>query len=598
MLTYFPEPYPDEILYSVLARYHSRSFNDSYKVTMNELFSNSQVTATIDFQSHLKSLCNNMPLGSTHTADSLLNNNTLFPFYAAFLPLDRREKIKNMMFGDTGTGVHASIGILAGSFPKKDGLCFCSSCHIEDIRIHGEPYWHRIHQVPGVIICPLHKEILYEYKVDNNNRHEFIAMPLKVNLLDHQRITGEVSNKTYEHLVDLAVEAYSLLFRSALPDFYKSKELLLPRMQQLGYATVLGRVRQQKLQEQVTLVYGKELLNILGSGLERDFSWITFATRKQRRVIHPVRQIILIRFLFSSLDQMLKVYRQDKYQPFGTSPWPCLNKSVDHYKEAVIEQCDIILCTDTRKPVGTFYCNCGFIYSRRGPDQQESDRYKIGRIKQFGTKWFEVLEQLVKDGSNSYRAIARYLNVDTNTVIKYKNLILSNWTYTEEKQERISVNKADIKPPTDKPKQRRNQFSHKRVDWEMRDLEISYLIEEKCKELLVETISKPIHITLTAVGRRIGKLSLIEKNKDKLPVTLSVFKQYEETLEDFQIRRVHWAASRMIEQNEELKKWPLLRKAGLKSNCGERVLVEVSKYVFQYDVKYSLLELEGQRWLH
>lgn len=47
MMTFFPVPYEDEVLYSVLARYHVRSGNISYKATMRDLFGSTSVTAVI-----------------------------------------------------------------------------------------------------------------------------------------------------------------------------------------------------------------------------------------------------------------------------------------------------------------------------------------------------------------------------------------------------------------------------------------------------------------------------------------------------------------------------------------------------------------------
>ncbi len=37
MVSFFPQPYPDEILYSVIAPYHIRSGNTSPKITLQEL---------------------------------------------------------------------------------------------------------------------------------------------------------------------------------------------------------------------------------------------------------------------------------------------------------------------------------------------------------------------------------------------------------------------------------------------------------------------------------------------------------------------------------------------------------------------------------
>lgn len=38
MLQYFPTPYPDELWYSVLGRYHVRSGNPNSATTLRELF--------------------------------------------------------------------------------------------------------------------------------------------------------------------------------------------------------------------------------------------------------------------------------------------------------------------------------------------------------------------------------------------------------------------------------------------------------------------------------------------------------------------------------------------------------------------------------
>ena len=64
MITFFPVPYEDEVLYSVLARYHVRSGNISYKATMRDLFGATSVTAVMDLPSNIHNLVNNMPLNS------------------------------------------------------------------------------------------------------------------------------------------------------------------------------------------------------------------------------------------------------------------------------------------------------------------------------------------------------------------------------------------------------------------------------------------------------------------------------------------------------------------------------------------------------
>lgn len=61
MLPYFPASYPDELLYSVLARFHRHTCSVSPKRTMDDLFGNRDARATVDLPGHLGSLSRRLP---------------------------------------------------------------------------------------------------------------------------------------------------------------------------------------------------------------------------------------------------------------------------------------------------------------------------------------------------------------------------------------------------------------------------------------------------------------------------------------------------------------------------------------------------------
>ncbi|MNW55055.1 hypothetical protein D3C74_326920 [compost metagenome] len=258
------------------------------------------------------------------------------------------------------------------------------------------------------------------------------------------------------------------------------------------------------------------------------------------------------------------------YSPFGEGPWPCLNQAADHYRESLIPKVRITRCSDTGKPVGTFTCNCGFSYSRRGPDKKSEDRYRIGRIKSFGPIWKKQLTVYLEDGL-SFRSVAKKLGVDTNTVIKYARLDSEN--------ESVSHEVVLLSPQTAKtkaPNKKRNAIPV-RVDWEKRDLELSWEAEEVCKKLLDNQQKKPTRITISSVGKRIGKLSLLEKHKGKLPVTMAILSNHLETVEQYQLRRIQWAAEQM--QNEvPIKRWQLIRKAGIRPGYSHAVSEVLDHY--------------------
>lgn len=601
MLSYFPDPYPDEILYSVLARYHVRSGNTSMKSTLDELFGSSTVISTLDLPSHIDALCARLPKGSLLMPNELISLHTLLPFYAPFMPERRTDRIKNLMLGVNGNAIHMTIGIMAGGFPAKTEICFCQNCFEDDIARFGEPYWHRVHQAPGVLVCPLHNRVLNSYTKGISSRHQYLPAPLTIHSSDLNLLLTcykDLSAQTREHLTQISTDVSDLLSLSYNPLFYKSKHNVLTRLKEMEFATPKGQIRQDRVSEQFTLFYGQELLSLLHSNVMGEYSWIRYATRKEGRAIHPIRYLMLLRFLYGSLNDYLSV-RKTIYAPFGSGPWPCLNKGAAHFKTDVITECNISLCSDTKRPVGSFQCSCGFCYSRRGPDQQETDRNKVGRIKAFGKVWFTKLEELMSQSGRSLRATARSLGVDTKTVIKYAEKLKHGDKLEDKHQSSLEV--VEVPPH---PKQNlslrnnkdKNDHKGNNINWELRDLEISVLVEEVCKRLLNDTESKPIRLTWSLVARRIGKVSLMQQESNRLIVTKAVFDQYKESIEQFQIRRIKWVAGVLRERDMLLKRWEIQRMAGLKSGYGAEVANEITKQLIVNNMHFNATE--GQQWLH
>lgn len=154
MLSFFPTPYPDELLYSVFARYHARSGNTSPKVTLKELFGTTTATTIVDLPSYLNALISSMPKLSNYTAEELIRNHTLFPFYAPFLPKKRADEVLKSMRGNFGGDIHTRTGIMASSIKSPTHFRFCSKCKEEDKLKYGEAYWHRLHQIPVYWFAP------------------------------------------------------------------------------------------------------------------------------------------------------------------------------------------------------------------------------------------------------------------------------------------------------------------------------------------------------------------------------------------------------------------------------------------------------------
>ena len=169
MLQYFPTPYPDELWYSVLCRYHIRTGNTTSAATFRELFGGKDHAALGSFLPNnlIFDIAGQLPDGTLDIEDIALNH-TLFKYIFRFQPLENKNNILEMT-------KHGKI-----NFPVKISkpyesmeLKSCPLCMQEDFKKHGETYWHLSHQIPYVSVCQKHKCYLItrqrEYKNELNN---------------------------------------------------------------------------------------------------------------------------------------------------------------------------------------------------------------------------------------------------------------------------------------------------------------------------------------------------------------------------------------------------------------------------------------------
>lgn len=633
MLSFFPTPYPDELLYSILARYHIRSGNKAAKTTMQELFGSRYAIATADLPCNLAALAKNLSFLSGVSAEAFIQKHTLYPFYAPFLPLERSRQVLEALKSDHGGSIHDQIGIRASVIKAPKFLRFCPQCAEQDKETFGELYWHRVHQAPGILMCPHHKVMLQNSQVPYQglNRHEYIAASHQ-NCLP-QPTQFSLSLETSPVLTDLSQDAFYLLEHSlASCDAQWFRQQYITLLIERRLATVTGRVHQRDLLHQFRYCCGKAVLEALDSDVaeDGDHTWLASIVRKHRKAFHPIRHLLMMRFLEVSVEAFFE-HSDRNYRPFGQGPWPCLNTAAEHHLKPVVTALKISLCGDTKKPVGTFTCECGFVYCRTGPDEKESDSHQIGKIKAVGPVWQQKLKHLVEGEQLGLRAIARELQVDPRTVNRYVDILklCPQWRSPAEAEQanqpqpsafqaNVSTNvKAQqrerwqtlkihhpqasktalrrMAPGTymwlyrhdckwlqqNSPLPRTTTISNNRVDWQERDFQILAQVQAAVDLLLA--IEKPVRVTISRVAKTIGHLALIEQHLDQMPQTKAYLDSVVETVEAFQVHRVRWAAKQLDEQGTAVEAWKIVRQAGLGSTSSE----VVSK-VIEQEVKIRL----------
>ena len=613
MLAFFPEPYPDELLYSVCARYHQRSGNQDFRATARDLFGAPLGCAVADLPSRLDHLVRQLPAGSSISSDRLIRENTLLPLYWSFLPEDRVNKLVSWMkSADRGPSIHLAAGVMASGVPMPKYLRICPECLAEDERLYGEPYWHRSHQAAGGLVCSRHEAWLRDSGVSAasaQNRQTFVTAPGPT-VENH----AWADDRHFLFCSDIA-RAVAWLLGRPKPDESLRLESLRERyrdhLRLSGLADYSGRVSQQALLERFVAHYGIDFLRQVGCAVDpgSQDNWLNTLVRKPRRACHPLRHLLLIRFLDVGIEEFFDG-RIPETLPFGKGPWPCLNAAASHYRQAVVGRCVVTRNPETGAPIGHFYCPCGFAYVRSGPDRLDDDRFRRGKIIDVGPMWKEKLVRLMETEGMSLRAAARVLGVHVNTVTRHledlantdvsEEMDSSRRATRDERRSRWLVLRSSFPEkgrkvlrdlaPTDyfwlyrydrawlfdnlPPAQGQSRRSKGRVDWPRRDHELARRILPAAQAIRSAS-GRPIRVTVGSLGKRLGAQAFLQKQIGKFPETRACLEVVIESREAFAIRRIRWAAEELLERGEPLAPWRILREARLRPMRSKKLAEEI-----------------------
>lgn len=142
-------PFPDEILYSIVSRYLRRNGIVGKRRNLEKLLSSSEDTKTIK-HFELSNLLHRLNINDLQDQIDYLNETTLLPLEG--------------LWKDNETIIKRAKDLMSRWVNPFDGFRyqFCPDCIADDIERYGVAYWHRIHQVDGVVICPEHRTILHK----------------------------------------------------------------------------------------------------------------------------------------------------------------------------------------------------------------------------------------------------------------------------------------------------------------------------------------------------------------------------------------------------------------------------------------------------
>lgn len=591
----FPTPYPDETLYSVICRYDLLTGRNSFRGTSEELFGRRN-NLNAEIPQCIGSLVKGIPSKTGLSTEYFIQNTTMYPYFKPFISKDRDAVFREYMTAEVGSGEskYFSLGIGKLRYPKNTHLKFCEECWQEDVKKYGEPYWHRIHQLPGVLVCPVHKRLLMNSQVFTGEAVNdlFVA---DERMISNSSQCANLSSSLIDKFECFAKDCEWILKESHI---LKNYELLHQRydlwLRHRGFRIYSGRTWHKELYMAIVEYYGEEFLKEICAYEEIYPAWLNRILFYPDKMQHPMFHILLTSFLAGSTQNFFVGYCPETL-PYGKGPWPCRNSVCQFHLKDVIENIEIKYDKSFCRTV--FKCPyCGFAYRRKNPISKEKQYSGTVYVADYGWLWKEKLVEYLVEQKLTPRQTCRLLGCDFYTVDKYA-IELGLWADGElttfkkcaKKSERVLSEKEDTMQKKDyrkrwkdlmreNPEAGRNILynldyrtslwlqkndrkwynknsppaTYGAINWKEKDRECLKKVKEAVTILKSET-GKPKLMSLGSIVRITRLNTLMRKNAEKnIPLTMSYLAEHLETVNEWRKRKIKWAVQELYNTGQEI----------------------------------------------
>lgn len=543
---FFPAAFPDETLHSVLSRYARLCGGSSRKAAFADL-AGSSFTQNVAFPSRLSDLVEALPSGTSFSVSQIIARHTLLPYYAPFLTSDQLKHAQVSMAGD-GKGLMLKLGVNASRIEGASRVRFCPECLDEDIRRVGAAYWHRVHLLPGVLVCPDHGQLLKVVDPGWNSRNS-----RQLNLPDDDAVQAhaiqlDAAKETLPRLQQIALSSRLLLGLQlgSLPADAVRACLLqgaagLDLTSGAAHRLDLRRLGTHMVSFFKALPAACEysILRECPAGLPA--TWVTKLLRRPRGTHHPLKYIVLASALEVDLARIPSIDKPSV--PAGERPspfvaWP--SQAVPTPR--VIEELDglpaaiwklALVGAEARQIADVVGVSQACVYRtiravNRGANAWREARF-LNQLRQRRASFEDEYRRLQAHQCRGYAWLYRCDRAWlSDCIAKYGNLHASRPDST-------------------------GKFT-------VIDAELAEQVR-CCAQRLLALPEKPVWISRTRIGRELHVLARFEKQLSKLPLCRRALDQVCEPAEQFHIRRLLWAEARLVDEQRSVTRSALYRTA-------------------------------------
>lgn len=582
MLRFFPASFFDETLYSRMARYHRLTGRKDDRASLHELIGVHTHVISSELPSQLAALVARLPPEANYSAEKVIHENTPFGYFTAFVNADRRAAVKVAMSGASVSGLKMFLGLTASRLGGKNYLRYCPHCNEADLVTYGQAYWHRVHQLPGVWVCPIHEVPLYALRTEVRQLKR-----LKLLLPDDPDVifasAPPALTNTQRQVVLRIARLSERVMHNTWPPPNFDNIYTVHRMAAIdcGLIEQNGRLRVGELNELIAHFSSQMPTTEEYEALQRNMpDWSLRLLRKPRaRSVHPLKHIVLQGCLQACSYRTLP----SRAQAERGSDQPKSNRSsIEIEYERLLEVLEVQKNTlsHAASVLGTSVTTLAVAATRVGINVSIRPKYIKEELKR------EVCASL-RSGLSPQEVSERH---GISVVSVYRILRMNPPLQRDYRQTRFAISRDAyrfrfLSSRNDKGAYawlRRNDTAWlaeqilltkvpvrraSSVDWSLRDRLNSQQIVQT--EVTLRHIpGKPKRISRTLLLRQSGMGDTLDGNLDRLPLTYSALKCCAESLAGYQSRCLCWAFSELQKQSiYPPPRWQLLRLAGIRRLC-------------------------------
>ena len=635
MLGAFPELLPDELLYSGFARYQEM-FNCSTESLKRNLFGTNKVTAVIDLPGYLGAFVERLPSDS-YSVDDLIRHHTMLPYHEPFIPASRTILAREALRDGHTRGVHLLLSAVHSNLPNPPFLRFCESCASDDLSTYGVSYWHRTHQAPGVLVCPIHETALFNSVVERrlrSDRSTHHTLSEEVVATGHPVSLPEEGEK---HLLQVAENTSFVLNEGAVVGGPQRLHVRYRHFQHLrGWVDKSGCLQAQGLENAFVEHYGEAFLEVLGTPVPNagtGDSWVARLLQLPNRPHPPLRHFLIMSFLgYSSADvytELPEVGKDELYSddlPLGMSDMvhssPCRNPFCNEYDEEKVRTASAPEGSPRTVAVECPECRFSYDFDANCP--------RIYAIRSVGPLWEEQVRRIIAEGSKTKCEVAEVLKISPDTldrVLKRSNITAPDWDgpnkgvgwSDEARQLRFEKRQQECRAKFQEVQEAHPTFSrnelqqvtssaytwllkhdrswfelrlppkkvrHVRRDWPTTDMQLAAQVAQIAHEIRTQP-GRPKRITRAAIWAKFDPPVYAYRRQSQLPKTWAAASAAMETREEWHSRRCAWIADQYVEEGVVPTIREFVSRAGLR-NVGEaRLFLDIDAYLRFINAKVS-----------